>query len=203
MSIYQKKSINANIKLGVWYINETIAELEKIYSEMNTNGISVPKTKSESRVKQWLATRLLLNTFFEDVDVLYNEYGKPTLSNGWHISISHSYEYVAILLNKNNACGIDIEKINPKVERIKTKFLSSTDLKKITSLEELTIYWGAKEALYKCYGKKEILFIEHLFISNFSTTSHNFNGAIEMPNFSLELNMYWEKIDDYILVYTL
>lgn len=60
---------------------------------------------------------------------------------------------------------------------------------------------SAKEALYKHYGKKEVLFIENLFIENFSLSSNSFTGIIKMPDFETELKMEWEKINDYILVY--
>ncbi len=202
MPVYQLKNVTKNVKLGIWYIDETIAELTKIATERGIYLKDLPQVKNENRIKQWLATRLLLNSFFTNATIIYDEKRKPFLSNGWNISISHSGDYVAIILNENDNCGIDIEKISNKVERIKHKFLNETDLKNITTEQYLTIYWGAKEALYKYYGKKEVLFIENLFIEDFSPTKNTFKGIIDMPNLKTQLNMVWEKIEDYILVYT-
>ena len=203
MPIYQHKIINKNVKLGIWFINEPIQQLTKLAEEKKVNLTNLPQVKNESRVKQWLATRLLLNYFFADVTIVYDEKGKPYLNNGWNISISHSGDYVAIILNKNGHCGIDIEKISSKVERIKHKFLNTTDLNNIKTEQDITIFWGAKEALYKYYGKKEVLFIENLFIENFSPSKNSFIGIINMPNLNIKLNIEWEKVEDYILVYTL
>lgn len=202
MPVYQHKNISKNVKLGIWYINETTAELTTIATEKGINLNDLPQVKNESRVKQWLATRLLLNNFLADTDIIYNEKRKPFLSNDWNISISHSGDYVAIIVNENENCGIDIEKISNKVERIKHKFLNENDIKNISTEQGLTIYWGAKEALYKYYGEKEVLFIENLFIEGFKEKSNSFKGIIDMPNQKTQLNMAWEKIEDYILVYT-
>ena len=203
MPVYQHKNISKSIKMGIWFINETTEQLRKLAEKEKLNLTHLPQVKNEIRIKQWLATRLLLNDFFTSVDIIYDEKGKPFLSNDWNISISHSGDYVAIILNENENCGIDIEKISNKVTRIKHKFLNETDLKNITTKQDLTIYWGAKEALYKYYGKKEVLFIENLFIEDFSPNKNTFTGIIDMPNLKTKLNLVWEKIEDYILVYTL
>ena len=162
-----------------------------------------PNINNNLKIIQWLTTRLLLSIFFKNATISYDDLGKPHLDNGWFISISHSNEFVAINLNKKTPCGIDIERISEKVVRIKHKFLNPLDLKNVVSPEHLTIYWGAKEALYKYYGKKEVLFIENLFISNFSSQKNNFIGAIEIENYSKEISMSYEKIEDYVMVYTL
>ena len=203
MPIYQINNVSETIKVALWKITEP---KEILLNELIIKGFdknSIYQTKNKQRLKQWLATRLLLNHFFEATNISYDDLGKPHLDNGWNISISHSNEFVAINLNKNDSCGIDIEKITTKIERIKHKFLNDTDLEIVTSLEYLILYWGAKEALYKLYGKKEVLFIENLFINNFSEKSSSFNGEIKMLDFQAEIPMNWEKVEDFILVYTL
>jgi phosphopantetheinyl transferase len=203
MPIYQIKNVSKQSKIGVWKITETEDELLNVFSRKGFDKSNILETKSKQRLKQWLATRLLLCEFFDNVTISYDIYGKPILDNNWFISISHSNDFVAINLNKKTHCGIDIEKTSSKIDRIKHKFLNPSDLKNVTSLEQLTLYWGAKEALYKCYGKKEVLFIEHLFIENFNENNDSFKGKISMPDFKIEIPMVWEKIEDYVLVYTL
>jgi phosphopantetheinyl transferase len=203
MPLFQQKNITNNIKIGVWHITENQEDLRNKAKALELDLTKLPETKSDSRIKQWIATRLLLNHFFKDVEIIYDDLGKPRLSNNWNISISHSGEYVTIIINKEDNCGIDIEKISTKVERIKHKFLNENDLKIITSHEHLTLYWGAKEALYKYYGKKEVLFIENLFIKEFSEQKNSFHGIIDMPDLKTEIKMEWERIENYVLVYTL
>jgi 4'-phosphopantetheinyl transferase len=202
MPVYQIKNVSESIKVGVWKITETQENLLKTLINKGFDESTIYQTKNKQRLKQWLATRLLLTSFFENSSIIYDELGKPHLDNNWFISISHSNEFVAIILNKDNHCGIDIEKVSEKVGRIKHKFLNPTDLQNIISNEHLTLYWGAKEALYKYYGKKEVLFIENLFLEEFSENNNSFNGKIELPDFKITLPMSWEKIEDYVLVYT-
>jgi len=203
MPIYQTNNVSANLKIAVWRITETERELLNKLMTLGFEQSSIFQTKNKQRLKQWMATRLLLNTFFENAKIIYDNLGKPKLDNGWRISISHSNDFVAINLNKNEDCGIDIEKVTSKIERIKHKFLNPTDLKNVITLEHLIIYWGAKEALYKYYGKKEVLFIENLYINNFNKNENIFNGEIKMPDFQREVPMAWEKIEDFVMVYTL
>ena len=203
MPIYQSNNVSKTSKVAVWKITETEGELLKHLILLGYDEKLISQTKNKQRLKQWIATRLLLNEFFEGVKITYDDLGKPFLDNNWHISISHSNEFVALNLNKNNPCGIDIEKITPKIERIKHKFLNPVDLKNVVSLEHLILYWGAKEALYKYYGKKEVLFIENLFIKKFDENKNNFIGEIRMSDFQKKLPLTWEKLEDFIMVYTL
>jgi len=203
MPIYQIKNVSETIKIGVWKITETEEALLITYISRGFDEAKTHKTQNKQRLKQWLATRVLLSEFFDSTIITYDHLGKPHLDNNWHISISHSNEFVAINLNQKSHCGIDIEKITPKVDRIKHKFLNPLDLQNVTSLEHLTLYWGAKEALYKYYGRKEVLFIENLFISNFSENNDSFNGKIELDGYKKELSLSYEKIENFIMVYTL
>ncbi len=203
MPIYQTNNVSESIKVGVWKITETEEGLLNTLLKKGFDSSTVYQTKNKQRLKQWLATRLLLASFFSDAKVIYDDLGKPSLDNDWNISISHSHKFVAIILNKNKDCGIDIEKISEKVSRIKHKFLNPLDLENVLTEEHLTLYWGAKEALYKYYGKKEVLFIENLFIENFSKDDHCFNGRIDMSDFKITLPMEYKIIEDYVLTYTL
>lgn len=203
MPIYQINNVSETIKVGVWEITETEEELLKLFIQIGREEETILQTKNKQRFKQWLSTRILVNDFFSDATITYDNLGKPYLDNDWNISISHSNEFVAIIFNKEESCGIDIEKITPKIGRIKHKFLNAVDLETVISLEHLILYWGAKEALYKYYGKKEVLFIENLFITNFSSDKSDFIGAIDLQNYSKEIPMTWEKIEDFVLVYTL
>jgi 4'-phosphopantetheinyl transferase len=203
MPIYQTNNVSTSIKIGVWKVTETEEELLNSLLILGFDESKIYQTKNKQRLKQWLATRLLLASFFSDAKIIYDDLGKPHLDNDWKISISHSNEFVAIILNNNDTCGIDIEKISEKVARIKHKFLNPSDLKTVITNKHLTLYWGAKEALYKCYGKKEVLFIENLFIEDFSENSKSFNGRIDMPELKKTLPMEYKIIEDYILTYTL
>jgi len=202
MPLYQIKKVSKTISIGIWKVTESIDELTLALQDKQFDLSTLPKVKNEQRLKEWLATRLLIHYFYPSYIIQYDEFGKPYLNNQHSISISHTTKYVAVLINKKAHCGIDIEKISSKITRIKHKFLNENDLLQYTSEKELTTLWSAKEALYKYYGKKEILFIEHLFIHNYNSSQNNFKGSIEINNQSISVKLQYEEIEGYILVYT-
>lgn len=160
------------------------------------------KREIENQGKRYLLNNLL----GEEIEIEYDAKGKPYLpKNNKHISISHSHNRLAIIINEKEPTGIDIELIREKVLKIKHKFLSVTEICDANDdVEKLLIYWAAKETLYKIYGLKEVDFIEHLFVKPF--TKHNFGeiiGEIKLPNFNETFELHYQLLKDYVLVYAL
>ncbi|HKC68859.1 MAG TPA: 4'-phosphopantetheinyl transferase superfamily protein [Bacteroidia bacterium] len=140
-------------------------------------------------------------------EVLYRESGKPYLESGVKISISHSYDWLTVLFSFNGAeVGIDIEKVRDKILNIKDKFLAKKELEHLKNAppEKYTIYWGAKEAIYKALDIGGLIFAEQIFIKDF-TYSHT-GGKIYAVVHNLfeekKHTLHYKVLDNYILVYT-
>lgn len=149
---------------------------------------------------------LLKQLIHKDCQTSYDDKGKPyLLGDSRHISISHSHDMLAVIVNEQESTGIDIELKRNKVLKIKHKFLTDTELLDANDdVEKLLIYWAAKETLYKIYGLKEVDFIEHLFVKPF--TKHNLGliiGEINLPHFKEIFELNYQLLEDYILVYAL
>ncbi len=160
------------------------------------------KRDIEIKGKEYLAKHLLGN----NCTIAYDDKGKPYLADDTrHISISHSHDQLAIIVNENESTGIDIELIRDKVLKIKHKFLTNEELLDANDdPEKLLIYWAAKETLYKIYGLKEVDFIKHLFVKPF--TKHNLGtiiGEITLPNYTESFHLQYQILDDYVLVFAL
>ena len=184
-----------NIKEGLFF---GLLNLNNFATENNLTA----KRDIETQGKNYLINKLL----DEAVEIKYDDKGKPYLAeDSRHISISHSHDKLAIIVNEKESTGIDIELIRDKVLKIKHKFLSTTELKDANDdVDKLLIYWAAKETLYKIYGLKEVDFIEHLFVKPF--TKHNFGtiiGKITLPNVNETFHLNYQLLDDYVLVYAL
>ena len=146
---------------------------------------------------------LLKHLLGEDFRLYYDDKGKPHLSKPEvHMSLSHSHDKLAIVINEQEATGIDIELIRDKVIRIRNKFLSVPELEDAgMEVEKLLVYWAAKETLYKIYGLKEVDFIAHLFIAPFTWRDKGFvYGTIKLGSQEQKFELRYEKLDDYILV---
>lgn len=182
-----------NIKKGLFF---GLLDLKRFSVHEN---LSV-KREIETKGKEYLANFLLENNCI----IAYDDKGKPYLSNdSRHISISHSHDKLAIIINENEATGIDIELIRDKVLKIKHKFLTNEELTDANDdVEKLLIYWAAKETLYKIYGLKEVDFIAHLFVKPF--TKHKLGsiiGNINLPEFKESFELNYQILDEYVLVY--
>lgn len=133
--------------------------------------ISLREIKSINRQKEFITVRLLLKQYFSNNSILYYKNKKPYLSNNYFISISHKAQILIICLNQKNQIGIDIEKIDPKIKKIKSKFCNQeeiTNLNENVSIDIITKYWCAKEATFKCLDIQENIFLTDITVNLFS-----------------------------------
>ena len=98
--------------LGIWEISESINELNVL-----TKGVKFDQIKSQKRILEILAVRVLLKEMCGNVKLDYNEYGAPILDNNKNISISHSKQLVAIIVSEFKS-AIDIEIISKRILKI-------------------------------------------------------------------------------------
>lgn len=114
---------------------------------------------------QWLASRFALQQVAKsrEMDVHKDIYGKPHLLNDSRfISISHCQGYAAAIAAEL-AVGVDVERISSRVQRIKDRFLSPEEQALVGHTDaDLMLAWSAKEAVYKMYGSKQLVFKEHI-----------------------------------------
>ena len=172
-----KKFHDNNCKIGIWKLTETVEELELqiLDSLTDDENQKYSNFKSKQRKCEWLATRILLQKTQESnlfPIIKYSNSCKPFLDTQ-KIGISHSRNFVAVIVSDTNEVSIDIEKISERSKRIVPKFLSTKEQSLFDIQNKLitTLLWSAKETVYKYYGAKELAFIEKIKISsiNFET----------------------------------
>lgn len=116
---------------------------------------------------QWLASRFALQQVAKsrEMDVHKDIYGKPHLVNDSRfISISHCQGYAAAIA-ANHAVGVDVERVNPRVQRIKNRFLTEQEQAIVGDSDaDLMLAWSVKETVYKMYGNKKLIFKEHILL---------------------------------------
>ena len=184
-----------NIKKGLFY---GILHLPQFATSLQLSA----KREIEKKGCAYLLQQLL----HKNVEILYTESGKPYLPHSSiHLSISHSHDKLAIIINEHEKTGIDIELIRDKVKTIKSKFLSADELADAgEDTEKVLIYWAAKETLYKIQGSNQVEFIKHLFVNPF--TKHNLGtliGKINLLGVIEEYEVSYQIMEQYVLVYAL
>lgn len=210
MPIFIKQNIDPVGEIGVWKIEEDVAFFEKdllIYPEELENF----KTLKERKKLEWLSSRYLLHMMSGRDNrgaVLKDKYGKPFLHESeWNISLSHSRDLAAII-----ACpylvGIDIQYIVPKISRIAPKFMSAKEFDHIDSNKELEYYhfiWGAKECLFKAYGKGNVDFKKDLHIDSITLEDHQLKGTAHVlkDDFEGQFRLDSYITEQFVLVYAI
>jgi len=187
---------NKNSIVIIWKINEPLSALQNMTKEKS-------KIKNLNKQKEFYASRILIENLCKSFNIRYygirkHDSGKPYLKNRTeNISISHSFPYVTGILNKEKKCGIDIEKIQKKILKINHKFLSKSELNKIkNNTKKNTIYWSAKESLYKLKGE----FLSFKNDIKIKELKNSFNIYGKVLSKKILLNV--EEIDGYIITYT-
>ena len=165
MPLYKEWNVGNHGVAAIWKIEEP----ESFFRDHTGLESDI---KNEKRRIEYLAGRFLLKHLEEEFPlhtILIDEHDKPrTEHNHYYFSISHSWPYIAAVVDTVNEAGIDIQTWHPNMERIQHKFLSADEqLMFKNDPRLLTIAWCAKEAVYKWNGKRGVDFIEHLPIENF------------------------------------
>lgn len=206
MPLVKHAQINETCQLALWKITEELGTLLDVVSLTDAEQAKIESFGSISRKKEYVTTRILLRRLLGDgIRIENNEEGKPFLINSdFDISISHSKEYVGIMVGQNYDLALDIEYLSDRVYRITKKFLSSDEMSNISETEkQLHIYqhWCAKECLIKLYGKKDVLLISELKIHPFSPYQDSFSGEVVRTDFSNKFDFQYEKFDSYLMVW--
>jgi len=206
MPLYKTIKPNPVTTVYVWKIEESYQELMQ---EIRLNQRSLDRIngmKSELHQRGFLSVRHLLKIAgYTDFDLYYNNYGKPLLKDGMHISITHSYNFSAIIVSSSEV-GIDIEKNREKITNIQDKFVNTEydSLSDEDLVKQLTVVWGAKESMYKIYPHGGLSFKNHIAINPFLFADRKSEGRVQFEDWYRKYTIYFDFFrEGFTLVYAL
>lgn len=196
MPLIEEISAGQN-RLGVWKIDGSETELITRWpKEYEALSVRHPRTQL-----QRFASRLLLAEMLGEMPrVEKDEHGKPLLPElDIELSISHTEGYAAILLGKGNL-GVDVQHYKPNVMKVRDRFLDDNELQMAQDIETTTLFWAAKEAVYKYNAQPSLDFKEPI-------TIHSIQSEILLSSFvykeqETKLDLGWKKLDGAMLVWT-
>jgi 4'-phosphopantetheinyl transferase len=205
MPLVKIHSLGKESAWGLWHIQEGEAELYDLTEEYWPLEIV-----NEQKRLEWLAGRALLKALMENLGLKYHglrkdEFGKPFLNtHPHHISLSHSHPYVVAQIDRMNSVGIDLEQPKEKLKKIASRVFSEGEVADADdNITKLCIYWCAKEALYKIYGKRNLLFTDHLRVMPFNLSSAgSIDGKIQLPGNEIIVPLQYLVMKEFVIVYT-
>ncbi|MBC7451713.1 MAG: 4'-phosphopantetheinyl transferase superfamily protein [Cytophagales bacterium] len=205
MPITTIQSVHNDRAWGLWKIHEELTVLEQSYvfsTEEKTylHDISHPHKKLE-----WLASRLTVGMVCDYLQISYKgtlktPEKKPYLceQNGY-VSISHSHDYAAAIIDRSKPVGIDIERIDPKIMAIRKKYLFDEEFS--DDVRHMTQYWCIKEAGYKLAGEKGHSLKDDIMVQKFP-------AGLEEGETYIRIGVNTHKIvfschDNYVLAFNI
>ena len=206
MPLFKTIKPNNYTTVYVWKIEESFNELSKDTLLTERSQIRLNSMKSELHQRGFLSIRGLLKAAgYTDFDLYYNGNGKPHLTDGRHISITHSFTFSAVIISDLEV-GIDIEKNREKIKIIQNKFVNFERgfiHKDDDYIEQLTVIWGAKESLYKIYPHGGLTFKNDIDINSFQIADKKTTGYIKVEGWDKNYTIEFHQIDGFTLVYAL
>lgn len=210
MPLVEKYHLKDRTTVGIWELVETEEELMNPIDLSQLEAERLSDRNNPLKRKQFLAARHLLKELIgEKKSIQYKKSGKPFLEeSNRQISISHSERFVALALTEVQRVGVDIEVgRRPSLAKVPDYFLNDEEMAEVLTmkvdLEQLSLYWSAKEALYK-YMDDEKLDIRTSFrIFPFEIKEQ---GLIEaqslLSGFQQKVILSYFRTSDYVLVVT-
>lgn len=201
------KTINCNptTEILLWKITESLAELSSEVTLNPKNQQRFNGMKSELHQRAFLCVRKLLQLKgYTDFDLEYDQFGKPHLKDGKHISISHSHEYATLIIS-DEITGIDIELQRDKIIRIADKFVEPEwkflDKENQKYIRKLTVIWGVKESIFKIRNEAGISFKDHIQVHPFEIKDQSGIADLHFQNSVIQFKYHFIEIDNFTLVY--
>lgn len=212
MPLFETIQFNETTKILIWHITESFEELSgkvvlKEKTQQRLNGM-----KSQMHQRAFLSVRMLIQEMgFTDHEMHYDEFGKPYFNCHNHISITHSHDFAAIIIS-DETVGIDMELQREKILRIADKFVDTETSYLNTQntpdyIKELTVIWGAKEAIFKIRNEKGISFKDHIRVNAFSLDQNLTEASLHFNDLVVDFDVHYKEIksstsgQDFTLVY--
>ena len=200
------RSVGTTTQILVWKITESLSQLCNEVTLNATNTLRFNGMKSELHQRAFLSVRKLLQEKnYTDFDLEYDEFGKPHLKDGKHISISHSHEFSTIIISDQKA-GIDIELQREKILKIADKFVDYefeflNKQNQEQYIRKLTVIWGIKEAIFKIRNEAGISFKDHISVAPFTLSNQKASAQLHFDQTIGSFVCPFETIENFTLVY--
>lgn len=196
MPVLSISQLTKNVKLGLWKIDEPVDVFLSAYPHLEqvVSGYHHLELK-----RQKLAVYALLYAMNGNRQVVINHdsQGKPLLQD-FHVSISDTMGYVAVILSRTREVAVDIEYYSNRVDRIASRFIREDEVAGAT--ESRLIHWSAKETVFKYFSAHQLQY-EDMRLHPFQVASE---GCVNVDNLKANqtVPVYYHLNDRYVLTYT-
>lgn len=207
MPLYKTISSNSQTTVKIWKISESYHDLFQSVTLKPESLERVLGMKSELHQRGFLSVRCLLAEYgYQDSDLFYDENGKPHLSDGRQISITHSFNFSAVIVSEIHV-GIDIEKQRKKISVIAHKFIDYEfdylDKGSSDYIRKLTAIWCVKESLYKLFATPGLSFKQHCIVIPFSDNDDKTMAWVDYEEKKYSYSIQYLEFEGFTCAYAI
>lgn len=211
MPVIFAQTIGHGTNLCVWHATEDAGFLRGMVDLGPEDERLFASVSNKSRKLQWLGCRMALSYLMQTprLRIRYDSFGKPYLvSDQADISFTHTGKFAAAICSSTCKVGIDLEQVREKISRVASRFLTPGELSMASGKEDrlkvLTLFWSAKETLYKINGKPDLDIQHDLCIESFTylcLPDGELNTRIKRPASELVIPVSYHLMEDTILTW--
>lgn len=207
MPLHKTIAPNSQTTVKIWKITEPF---DVLMARVNLKPDSLQRVlgmKSELHQRGFLSVRWLLMEFgYSDKDLYYDDLGKPHLKDGRSISITHSFNFSAVIIS-DLIVGIDIEKQRNKIGIIAHKFIDYESeyliLDEDDYVRKLTVIWCVKESLYKLFCTPGLSFKNHCLVIPFTFEDETTVAWIDYKQQKKRYNIAFLEFEGFTCAYAI
>jgi 4'-phosphopantetheinyl transferase EntD len=207
MPLYKTITPNSQTTVKIWKISESYTDLIDNIKLKPESLQRVLGMKSELHQRGFLSVRRLLAEFgYDDFDLFYDGNGKPHLKDGKHISITHSFNFSAVIVS-DCIVGIDIEKQREKITVIAHKFIDYEfdylNENKPDYIKKLTAIWCVKESLYKLFATPGLSFKKYFLVIPFEIKDQETIAWIDYKDKKYRYSIHFLEFEGFTCAYAI
>jgi phosphopantetheinyl transferase len=195
---------DSQTKILVWNVTETLEDLFDQTVLTDRSIFRLGTMQSAGHKRGFLGVRMLLqHVGYNDHDLYYDQFGKPHLHDGKHISISHSHDFSAVIISAKTT-GLDLELQREKILKIADRFNDNSHIDRTDRahfIRTMTVIWGVKEAVFKIRNEPGISFTDHIIVAPFALEAKRAAAKLHFNGIVQDYDVHFEEIDGYTLVY--
>ena len=205
MPLYKTITVDEQTKVFIWKLEESFEWLSRGIDLTKHCRQRVDGMKSEIHRRGFMSIRhLMAEAGYKDHDLFYDELGKPHLNDNKYISITHSFNFTAIIVSDKDV-GIDIEKQRNKILKIANKFTPLDEYHTLANedalIRKLTIVWGAKESVYKMLARPGVGFLQHINVTDFDFDDGRTTTHVRYNELDAWFDVNFLEFEDFTCVY--
>jgi 4'-phosphopantetheinyl transferase len=211
MPLHTITPLGPDALLGLWHLSDEPADLLAPGPRAEQYALLQPTGRDENRLQQWQAGRALAHALLQQLTpapaLLRNDAnGRPYFEQlpEYAVSLSHSGEWVAAVVASRGRAGTDIELVRPKAQKLASRFLSETERADAGDDQaKNSLYWSAKETLYKLHSRRGLVFKEQIQLNPFGLREAGvLTGHLLTENFRSRHQIHYQLLaPNYVLTH--